>query len=218
MPVLRLPTRGIRLGTVGTDAGGTPALPGTPAGRSNCRAEKWEAEEKKKDKEAKVGTARLLWVPAVNKHGAFGRSQRQPGRLRSQGRPFDPFGELRAGRLPSTELPSTALGAGGVNRASSALPGTAAVPAFPLGIIHRLRRLGRLPDRPTRRVVPRTQPPPHDPQCRAAATGRPAPAADPAPPRHHPQIARREPPTVPDRCPVLIGSVRNPYRNAASRR
>ncbi len=29
--------------------------------------------EKKKDKEAKVATARLLWVPAVNNHGDFGR-------------------------------------------------------------------------------------------------------------------------------------------------
>ena len=29
--------------------------------------------EKKKDKEAKVATARLLWVPAVNNHGGFGR-------------------------------------------------------------------------------------------------------------------------------------------------
>jgi type III restriction enzyme len=30
-------------------------------------------DEKKKDKAAKVGTARTLWVPAVNNHGAFGR-------------------------------------------------------------------------------------------------------------------------------------------------
>jgi type III restriction enzyme len=29
--------------------------------------------EKKKDKEAKVATARLLWVPAVNNHGGLGR-------------------------------------------------------------------------------------------------------------------------------------------------
>ncbi len=29
--------------------------------------------EKKKDKEEKVATARLLWVPAVNNHGGFGR-------------------------------------------------------------------------------------------------------------------------------------------------
>lgn len=29
--------------------------------------------EKKKDKEAKVSTARALWVPAVNNHGGFGR-------------------------------------------------------------------------------------------------------------------------------------------------
>ena len=29
--------------------------------------------EKKKDKEAKVATARTLWVPAVNNHGGFGR-------------------------------------------------------------------------------------------------------------------------------------------------
>lgn len=29
--------------------------------------------QKKKDKEAKVSTARLLWVPAVNNHGGFGR-------------------------------------------------------------------------------------------------------------------------------------------------
>jgi type III restriction enzyme len=29
--------------------------------------------EKKKDKEAKVATARLLWVPAVNNHCSFGR-------------------------------------------------------------------------------------------------------------------------------------------------
>jgi len=29
--------------------------------------------EKKKDKAAKVGTARTLWVPAVNHHGGFGR-------------------------------------------------------------------------------------------------------------------------------------------------
>ena len=29
--------------------------------------------EKKKDKEAKVSTARTLWVPAVNNHGRFGR-------------------------------------------------------------------------------------------------------------------------------------------------
>lgn len=29
--------------------------------------------EKKKDKEAKVATARLLWVPAINNHGGFGR-------------------------------------------------------------------------------------------------------------------------------------------------
>ena len=29
--------------------------------------------EKKKDKEAKVSTARTLWVPAVNNHGGFGR-------------------------------------------------------------------------------------------------------------------------------------------------
>jgi len=29
--------------------------------------------ERKKDKEAKVATARLLWVPAVNNHGGFGR-------------------------------------------------------------------------------------------------------------------------------------------------
>jgi len=29
--------------------------------------------EKKKDKAAKVATARTLWVPAVNNHGVFGR-------------------------------------------------------------------------------------------------------------------------------------------------
>jgi type III restriction enzyme len=29
--------------------------------------------EKRKDKEAKVATARLLWIPAVNNHGGFGR-------------------------------------------------------------------------------------------------------------------------------------------------
>ena len=29
--------------------------------------------EKKKDKAAKVATARTLWVPAVNNHGGFGR-------------------------------------------------------------------------------------------------------------------------------------------------
>jgi type III restriction enzyme len=29
--------------------------------------------ERKKDKEAKVATARTLWVPAVNNYGAFGR-------------------------------------------------------------------------------------------------------------------------------------------------
>jgi type III restriction enzyme len=29
--------------------------------------------EKKKDKEAKVATAHLLWAPAVNNHGGFGR-------------------------------------------------------------------------------------------------------------------------------------------------
>jgi type III restriction enzyme len=29
--------------------------------------------EKKKDKAAKVATARTLWAPAVNNHGAFGR-------------------------------------------------------------------------------------------------------------------------------------------------
>jgi type III restriction enzyme len=29
--------------------------------------------EKKKDKAAKVATARSLWVPAVNNHGGFGR-------------------------------------------------------------------------------------------------------------------------------------------------
>jgi type III restriction enzyme len=29
--------------------------------------------EKKKDKAAKVSTARTLWVPAVNNHGGFGR-------------------------------------------------------------------------------------------------------------------------------------------------
>jgi len=29
--------------------------------------------EKKKDKEAKVSTAKDLWVPAVNNHGGFGR-------------------------------------------------------------------------------------------------------------------------------------------------
>ena len=29
--------------------------------------------EKKKDKAAKVMTARTLWVPAVNNHGGFGR-------------------------------------------------------------------------------------------------------------------------------------------------
>ena len=28
--------------------------------------------EKKKDKEAKVSTARTLWIPAVNNHGGFG--------------------------------------------------------------------------------------------------------------------------------------------------
>jgi type III restriction enzyme len=28
--------------------------------------------EKKKDKAAKVATARNLWIPAVNNHGAFG--------------------------------------------------------------------------------------------------------------------------------------------------
>jgi len=29
--------------------------------------------EKKKDKAAKVSTARTLWVPAINHHGGFGR-------------------------------------------------------------------------------------------------------------------------------------------------
>ncbi len=29
--------------------------------------------QRKKDKEAKVATARLLWVPAVTNHGGFGR-------------------------------------------------------------------------------------------------------------------------------------------------
>jgi type III restriction enzyme len=29
--------------------------------------------EKKKDKEAKVATAKTLWTPAVNNHGEFGR-------------------------------------------------------------------------------------------------------------------------------------------------
>ena len=29
--------------------------------------------EKRTDKEAKVATARTLWVPAVNNHGGFGR-------------------------------------------------------------------------------------------------------------------------------------------------
>ena len=29
--------------------------------------------EKKKDKAAKVATARTLWVPAINNHGGFGR-------------------------------------------------------------------------------------------------------------------------------------------------
>ena len=29
--------------------------------------------EKKKDKAAKVATARTLWIPAVNNHGGFGR-------------------------------------------------------------------------------------------------------------------------------------------------
>ena len=29
--------------------------------------------EKKKDKAAKVATARTLWAPAVNAHGGFGR-------------------------------------------------------------------------------------------------------------------------------------------------
>ena len=29
--------------------------------------------EKRKDKQDKVATARLLWVPAVNNHGGFGR-------------------------------------------------------------------------------------------------------------------------------------------------
>jgi type III restriction enzyme len=29
--------------------------------------------EKKKDKVAKVTTARTLWVPAINNHGGFGR-------------------------------------------------------------------------------------------------------------------------------------------------
>jgi type III restriction enzyme len=29
--------------------------------------------ERKKDKEAKTGTAKALWVPAVNNHGGFGR-------------------------------------------------------------------------------------------------------------------------------------------------
>jgi type III restriction enzyme len=29
--------------------------------------------EKKKDKAAKVSTAKTLWVPAVNNHGGFGR-------------------------------------------------------------------------------------------------------------------------------------------------
>jgi hypothetical protein len=30
-------------------------------------------KRQKKDKEAKVSTARTLWVPAVNNHGGFGR-------------------------------------------------------------------------------------------------------------------------------------------------
>jgi type III restriction enzyme len=29
--------------------------------------------EKKKDKAAKVATARTLWAPAINNHGGFGR-------------------------------------------------------------------------------------------------------------------------------------------------
>ncbi len=29
--------------------------------------------EKKKDKAAKVATARTLWLPAINNHGGFGR-------------------------------------------------------------------------------------------------------------------------------------------------
>lgn len=29
--------------------------------------------QKKRDKEAKVATARLLWIPAVNNHGSLGR-------------------------------------------------------------------------------------------------------------------------------------------------
>ena len=29
--------------------------------------------QKKKDKEAKVSTAKTLWIPAVNNHGEFGR-------------------------------------------------------------------------------------------------------------------------------------------------
>jgi type III restriction enzyme len=43
----------------------------TPAGEVNLIVE--VTGEKRADKEAKVATARTLWVPAVNNHGGFGR-------------------------------------------------------------------------------------------------------------------------------------------------
>jgi type III restriction enzyme len=58
----------------------------SPAGRRSAGAERGAGGEgdslnlilevtgeKKKDKAAKVATARNLWIPAVNNHGAFGR-------------------------------------------------------------------------------------------------------------------------------------------------
>ena len=38
--------------------------------------------EKKKEKAAKVMTARTLWIPAVNNHGALGGWERSPARCR----------------------------------------------------------------------------------------------------------------------------------------
>lgn len=48
--------------------------------------------EKKKDKEAKVDTARNLWVPAINNHGGFGRwgfiEVREPDRVKAMVREY----------------------------------------------------------------------------------------------------------------------------------
>jgi type III restriction enzyme len=45
-----------------------------PSNPSNCLHLIIEVTgEKKKDKEAKVATAKTLWVPAVNNHGGLGR-------------------------------------------------------------------------------------------------------------------------------------------------